>query len=150
LKLGFARRRQVAITHGIVTDSPQFRSAPRWSIALLCGVVAAEGCALERSSMSMDSVSRSPFFGFVFAPKAKPPVLDRTISRDVRSRDVRRSESPVKVQTAVRDVEPERTWPNWLSLPGARPVVPLPRTDQAEPRGVAHATPANDETVIEF
>jgi hypothetical protein len=107
---------------------------------VLCGTLGLSGCALERSSVSMDSNSRFPFFGFQLAPKKKEePAYQRSISQH-RSRP---SDVP-KIQPAVREPERESAWPQWLSLPTARPVLPLPRTDRVveEPRAEQTASSA--------
>jgi len=109
--------------------------------AFLCGTALLSGCALEHPSMSLDSVSKRPFFGVQVAPKKKEPAYDRTISQD-RSR----AADAVRIQPAIRETERESHWPNWLTLPTSRPVLSLPRTDQDE-------TPlrtASNDVPIEF
>src|SRR5581483_11563542 len=100
-----------------------------WSTILLLG----SGCALEHPSVSVDSISKRPFFGVQVAPKKKEgPVYDRAIVQDrpveTRTADAGASKS-VSVQTALLETESDRRWGSWLPLPSSKPTIPLPRTD---------------------
>jgi hypothetical protein len=113
-----------------------------WAFAVLA---LAGGCALEHPSVSMDSISRRPFFGFQLAPKAKPAGYHRQISQKSGEADL------PKIQPAVREVESDHKWPQWLTLPSPRPVLPLPRTDLPdETRTPERVAKTGDSTPIEF
>lgn len=96
------------------------------SLLVVLVVALGSGCALERSSLSIDSDSRVPFFGFQFAPRRRPPAYERSISRTKPS-----AEPPAKVTTTLLETPPESPWPAWLTR-SARPTQPLPRTDVTE------------------
>jgi hypothetical protein len=116
----------------------------RCSLWLLAASLAC-GCAVERSSLSIDSNSRVPFMGLQLAPpKKKEPVYQRSISRDRAAQ----SEAAV-VRLAQHEPRTESRWTDWLTPSPPRVSQPLPRTE----------TPASDkpdvsgavaETDIEF
>jgi hypothetical protein len=76
--------------------------------------------------MSMDSVSRSPWFGLQLKPRKQQPVYQKSISQSDRRR-----EDTAKVQPALAAAPRDSQWPQWLTLPSSRPALPLPRTDTA-------------------
>lgn len=96
------------------------------SLLVVLVVAVGSGCALERSSLSIDSDSRVPFFGFQFAPRRRPPAYERSISRTKPS-----TEPAAKVTTTLLETPPESSWPAWLTR-SSRPTQPLPRTDVTE------------------
>jgi hypothetical protein len=120
-------------------------NAVRTAAALLA-VAVSGGCALERSSLSIDSNSRIPFFGFQFAPRPKPPVYDRSVSRPKPG-----AEPSAKVKPALLETPKEGAWPGWLGLPTPRPTQPLPRTDVLAGEPAAPKSAADTVTnTVEF
>ena len=103
------------------------------------------GCAVERSSLSIDSNSRVPFLGMQLAPaKKKEPVYQKSISRGLSTK----SDAAV-VQLAVEEPRSDTHWADWLS-PAPRVSQPLPRTDQ-QPHAPAPANASKpSEDAIEF
>lgn len=101
------------------------------SAALL--LVAVSGCAVGGKSFSMDSVSRTPFFGLSLQPKApdKSEMIHRSIGRDTAT--------GVAAETADLRVNfgGSRTgwWPGPSRATKDQPLpmqsIPLPRTDMA-------------------
>lgn len=89
------------------------------------------GCAVAGKSFSMDSASRTPFFGLSLQPKApeKSESIHRSISRETRP--------AVPTETADLKSRSSSGWKDWW--PGAaqsKPdpalpmqAIPLPRTD---------------------
>ena len=105
------------------------------------------GCAVNRTSMSMDSVSRRPFFGIELAPKKRStPVYEKSIAQHRRQA----ADAP-KVQPAIRETKTDGPWPEWLALPSSRPTLPLPRTDLAVgTAGTTHTASSETTQPIEF
>lgn len=89
------------------------------------------GCAVAGKSFSMDSMSRTPFFGLSLQPKApdKSESIHRSISRDI--------EPSIPTENADRKSRTPSGWMGWW--PGTTPdkseptlpiqTIPLPRTD---------------------
>lgn len=94
-------------------------------------ILSVTGCAVSGKSFSMDSVSRTPFFGLSLQPKGpeKSDSIHRSISRD--------AETPVPTENADRKSRTASGWKGWW--PGTVPdkseselpmqTIPLPRTD---------------------
>src|SRR5689334_17013485 len=71
--------------------------------------VFASGCAVEHSSLSIDSNSRSPFLGLQFMqPKEKEPAYHRPIART-------KKDPEAKVALATEPVKTESKWSDWLN-----------------------------------
>jgi hypothetical protein len=102
---------------------------PHRAAAWLLGVIALAtmgGCAVERSSLSIDSNSRVPFLGLQLAPpKSKEPAYQRQISRERKKSG---ADQP-KVALAVESTKTETKWPDWLNPLPQRVSQPLPRTE---------------------
>jgi hypothetical protein len=102
--------------------------------------LAAGGCAVEHSSLSIDSNSRSPFLGLQLAPpKSKEPAYHRPIARERGKKGT----DEAKVALAVDPPRTETKWSDWLNPLPQRVSQPLPRT---EPVPSASA----DADLIEF
>uniref|UniRef100_A0A7C2JYN1 DUF3035 domain-containing protein n=1 Tax=Schlesneria paludicola TaxID=360056 RepID=A0A7C2JYN1_9PLAN len=103
------------------------------------------GCAVERSSLSIDSNSRVPFLGLQLAPsKKKEPVYQRSISREPAAKS-----AAATVQLAVEEPRGDTHWTDWLT-PAPRFSQPLPRTEpEPNASASANATASPDEA-IEF
>jgi len=97
------------------------------------------GCAVERSSLSMDSNSRFPWLGLQLSPpKSKEPAYHRPIAQKSGKRT-----DEAKVTLAVDPPRTETKWADWLNPLPQRVSQPLPRT---EPDDAA----STDADLIEF
>ncbi len=87
------------------------------------------GCAVDRSGVSMDSNSRSPWMNLELAPSRKKdnaPNYHRAIAN--------RSDSTApaaEVKTALLPPKSELRLPQWLHPGSEKTPLPLPRTDLA-------------------
>jgi hypothetical protein len=92
------------------------------AVCLLAG-----GCSITRKSASIDSISRTPFFGLELAPKRNTPAPETHRIRQEAS-------VPVDVKPAklmANGIPKEASW--WQRLTGVemRSSIALPRTDLA-------------------
>lgn len=118
---------------------------PRMACAAVLLAMAVSGCVVGGKSFSMDSVSRTPFFGLSLQPKA--PDTSESIHRSIR----RDSSTVVSAETADlrTNSAASRTgwWPGTARAAKDQPLpmqaIPLPRTD------VARLTSATAETASE-
>ncbi len=98
---------------------------------ILLSSVALSGCALGRSSLSIDSNSRSPWLGLELIPGKKPadPAnYHRSIAQH-RSQPGDQAE----IQAAIQKPKKESRLPGWLNPMAERTPLPLPRTDVEPP-----------------
>ncbi|MBI1348284.1 hypothetical protein GC163_18575 [bacterium] len=97
-----------------------------------CLLMGQSGCALERSSVSVDSNSRSPWLGLQFLPSKKSDSSNyyRSISRQVDA-----GSEPTVIQTAAEPKRSEIRLSEWI-LPAKSPEPQvLPRTSEADLSG---------------
>ncbi|MDZ4684917.1 MAG: hypothetical protein SH850_07475 [Planctomycetaceae bacterium] len=114
--------------------SPRSLFSTVWFGLSLAAAVVCSGCTVERSSLSIDSNSRSPFLGLQFAPpKSKEPVYHRPISRE----RVKQKSDGAKVELAVEPPRTEAKWSDWLNPLPQRVSQPLPRTESDETASTA-------------
>jgi len=112
------------------------------AVCLLAG-----GCSITRKSASIDSISRTPFFGLELAPRRNTPAPETQRIRQEAS-------APVDVKPAklmANGTPKEASW--WQRLTGAekRSSIALPRTDVAgAPLAPSSPEPAPSEVKPEF
>ncbi|OYW18101.1 MAG: hypothetical protein B7Z55_11265, partial [Planctomycetales bacterium 12-60-4] len=102
-----------------------------WVWLLLFSSLGLSGCAFGRSSLSIDSNSRSPWLGLELIPsrkKADPPNYNRSVAQQRYSTEVQ-----AEIQPAVQKPKKESRLPNWLNPMAERTPLPLPRTDVEPP-----------------
>jgi hypothetical protein len=106
---------------------PMIRSRFLWA-TLFAGLGLIQvGCAVERSSLSMDSNSRFPWLGLQLSPpKSKEPAYHRPIAQKSGKMD------EAKVALAVDPPRTETKWSDWLNPLPQRISQPLPRTEPEE------------------
>jgi len=95
-----------------------------------CLLIGHSGCALERSSVSIDSNSRSPWFGLQLLPskKADTSGYHRSISRQPES-----EREQVSIVPALANPRSEFRIPAWLKPSASPESQQLPQTTGADP-----------------
>lgn len=100
------------------------RNRWRWAWSGLT-VLLCSGCALDQSSMQMNSTSKMPWFNFSLAPAKKDTGnYQRSINRGHQQ-----SADRLHVQPATPPAQREIRWAEWLSPQAARTSQPLPVTE---------------------
>jgi hypothetical protein len=99
------------------------RGVARWAVVMS---LLLSGCAMGRSSLSIDSNSRAPWLGLEFLPSKKeaPPNYSRSVKQQKS-----RGKDQVAITPATQSPKKERSLPNWLKPGSEKTPLPLPRTD---------------------
>lgn len=110
----------------------------RCCTAILLGSLMLPGCTLGRSSLSIDSNSRSPWLGLELIPgrkSAEAATYNRAIAQQ-RSQ----SGAQAQVHAAIQKPKKESRLPGWLNPVSERTPLPLPRTDVQPPPFAENST----------
>jgi hypothetical protein len=99
--------------------------------AILLGSLTLSGCTLGRSSLSIDSNSRSPWLGLELIPGRK------SADAAAYNRAIAQQRSPsgdqTQVHAAIQKPKKETRLPGWLNPISEKTPLPLPRTDVQPP-----------------